>query len=122
MKYLFLALFTTLFSFSQSSNYPPESGTYETYTTKKGQTISVGDHIELGLPYAGTHFIFISQDNTYVRSRLAGDVVEITKLEAATNNKKSYKMQAYFKGYGVLPVIIDIENALKTEEIILLNQ
>ncbi|WP_188464402.1 hypothetical protein [Bizionia arctica] len=118
----FLFFLVSAFSYSQTATYPPEPGRYETYQTKEEQTISIGDKVEIGIPYGGKEFIFISQGNEYVKSRLAGDIVEIIKLEALSNNKTSYKMQAYFKGYGLLPVVIDLENALKVKEIILLNQ
>lgn len=109
-------------SFAQTATYPPQEGRFKTYVTKNGDTISIGDKVQLGIPFGGTTFIFLSQDSQYVRSRLAGDIVTITKLESRTNNKTSYKMQAFFKGYGLVPVIIDVENALEVKELILLNQ
>lgn len=113
-------LLITSVGFAQTATYPLEdSGKYETYITRDGKSITVGDEIEIGMPYATTQFVYITQGNEPIAARLAGNFVKITKLMSYGKDKTGYKMYALFKGYGLIAVFIDIEMALKTGEIII---
>ncbi|WP_076456656.1 hypothetical protein [Zobellia uliginosa] len=48
---------------------------------------------------------------------MAGKPIVIDKLKTYGNKKSRYKMYAQFKGYGLLPVLIDYETALELGEI-----
>lgn len=93
-----------------------KTGNYDTYTTSYGATISQGDTLTIGLPRGDT-FTFITQGNTPVSSFMAGTTPVVTKLKSVGNKRQGYRMYAIFKGYGLVPVYVDIENAYKTGEI-----
>lgn len=111
---LLFALFISAIGFAQQ---PTKKGTHKQYITKTNDTIRVGDTISIGLPYNGNEFMFITQGNARTSSHISGDEVVITKLESLKANKTNFKMYALFKGYGLIPVHVDLENAIKTGEI-----
>jgi hypothetical protein len=105
---------------AQNSSFPPkEAGKVNQYTSKTHQTLKVGDEIEIGLPYAGNIFVFITQQNLGVSADLSSSIVKVTEIEIIGNKKKGYKAYAKFKGYGALPVYINIEPAINSKEIII---
>lgn len=95
---------------------------YKAYITKAGDTIKVGDRVEIGLPYGADKYTFIFQGGVNAGTVLTGKTVKITKLKATGNDDMGYTMFALFKGFGLLPVEINLENALRVEEVILLSQ
>lgn len=112
-----LALLAFFIALSTYAQQPTKPGNFKTYITKTGDTLKVGDVITIGLPRNGDNFTFITQGNVTASAHISGDAVKITKLKSIGNKQRGYKMYAYFKGYGMLPVIFDIDNAIKTEEI-----
>lgn len=100
-----------------SAQIPTKKGTYKQYITKSNDTINVGDKVTFGLPTNGNQYIFITQGNTPAGTVITGDKVTISKLKSIGSTSKGFKMYAVVKGYGLLPVLIDIEAALKTEEV-----
>lgn len=118
MKKLLLLLFIPFMSFSQT---PIKSGNYKTYISKDSIIINKGSKLEIGLPYNGTEYAFITQGNVPAAAHIAGSTVTITKLKAIGSKDTGYKMYAIFKGFGMLPVYVNIDQALKTEEIVLVD-
>lgn len=122
MKHLLL-IFSILYTLNltaQTVNYPVTAkGEYTQYTSKENIIFKVGDTLELGLPYAADGFTYITQNSFNVDPSLAGDLITIVKLKSYGNKNRGYKMYAHFKGYGMAPVLIDLENAIKTNEIII---
>jgi len=116
---LFIAL-SPLFSIAQAGKYGDlQKGNYDEYITKNGDTLIKGDKLIIGTPVAADAFMYITQGNEKVHIRLSGKEVEIHKFKAWTLNKKEEpSMYVLFKGYGLIPVYIDYENALKFGEII----
>ena len=110
----------TIAVFAQNSNYKNlTKGTFNSYESKTGVVFNVGDQIELGIPSSDFGFTFISQGGQRVSSSLAGNMVTILKLKTYGSKKRGYKMYAHFKGYGMVPVLIDLEMAQRTKEIII---
>lgn len=116
---LLLAFFIYNTTNSQTIEFPPsKSGTFQSYTSKSGITINVGDKIELGLPFGGNQFVFINQNRIGINANLSASIVEIIEIEVSGNDKKGYKAYAKFKGFGATPVFINLEPAINSQEII----
>jgi hypothetical protein len=92
-------------------------GNFYGYITKEQDTISVGDTLRIGIPSSPYGFIFLTQGGASVASWLSGNEVEIVKIESIGNEKRGFKIYFHFKGYGMMPVLIDYESALRTKEI-----
>lgn len=96
------------------------------YITKSNDTLKVGDTLQIGLPSSNElGFNFISQGGQRVASRLANTEIVIDKIKSYAGNganvftkDKDFKIYLHFKGYGMLPVLIDYESALETGEIV----
>lgn len=125
MKQLFtlcFLLFLCLTINAQTATYPvSKEGNFKTYISRDSITFNVGDKLEIDLPANGDRYLFISQGQAQAGTAITGAVVTIKKLIATGNKDTGYKMWAQFKGFGLLPVDIDIENALRVGEIILLK-
>lgn len=125
MKQLFTLcffLFLGLTINAQKASYPVENpGNYKSYISRDSITFNVGDKLEIDLPASGDRYLFISQGQAPAGTAITGAVVTIKKLIATGNQDTGFKMWAQFKGFGLLPVEIDIENALRVGEIILLK-
>jgi hypothetical protein len=122
MKTIFITLIylLSLTAIAQSAIFPPSApGKFNSYTSKSGKKINIGDQIELGLPYASTSFVFINQNRIGIVANLSGSIVTIEEIEVTGDKKKGYKAYAKFKGYGVLPVYINLEPAINSQEIII---
>lgn len=122
MKYftLITMLFLGLTINAQTCQFPVnQKGNFKTYISKENIEFTVGQKIEIDLPYSGNIYNFITQGSQPAGTVITGAVVEITKLKAIGNKSIGYKMFAQFKGFGALPVDIDIENALKVGEIVI---
>lgn len=116
-----IALFMFLFSnlcHSQILDQPiPNSKkTYQSYICKNGEKISVGDTLTIGMPSTDHGFKFITQGGQRAADFLAGKQVDITKIRTY---KGRFSGAAYleFKGFGLAPVSINYENALRAGEI-----
>lgn len=116
MKKLILTLVIAITATTVFAQKPTKKGNFNSYITKTNHTIKVGDTITIGLPNNGNQFLFITQGNQPAAAHISGDQVVISSLKSVGNKKRGYKMYATFKGYG-LSVYIDIDNAIKTEEI-----
>lgn len=116
MKKLLLILLITLSTTAVFAQKPTKKGDFNQYITKDSITLKVGDTISIGLPSNGNQYIFITQANMPAGPTISSTDVVIHKLKSVGTKRRGYKMYATFKGYG-LPVYIDIENAIKTEEI-----
>lgn len=92
--------------------------TYSTYVTKSGDIITVGDTLVLGKPSGEFGFVYITQGGDRVVSSLAGKRVVISQIKSYGTKKAGYKLWVLFKGYGLLPVAIDYDNALDVGEIV----
>lgn len=119
MKYLLLLICSI--SFAQNLKYSDNivSGTYTEYTSSNNLKILVGQKLRIGFPTNGNYFTYITQGNESVHSKLNNILVEITKIEAVKLQNGYTKTYAYFKGFGALPVQIDIEAAIFFKEIII---
>lgn len=84
----------------------------QTYVTKEGDTLTVGQPITLGIPTGAEGFRFLTQGNQPVANWLAGTEVTIHKFK-----KVRGKTYVLFKGYGLLPIYIDYEIARQTGEV-----
>lgn len=121
MKFLILLLISTFsISHSQTTEYGKltDKSEYQIYLTKTGHILKVGDTLTLGIPTSDLGFTYISQGGQRVSNTLAAKKVIIDKLKTYGNKKSGYKMYAHFKGYGLVPVLIDYETALDLGEII----
>ncbi|WP_271856116.1 hypothetical protein [Patiriisocius marinus] len=121
---LFLLLFPTL-TFAQIGEYNnlhQNRKTYSVYVSKSGDTIKKGDSYIFGLPTNGNQYVWITQGNAPCFSHISGDTFQIKDFLAWSRNKNSSKkMYARCKGYGLVKIDIDFENALKSGEIELIE-
>lgn len=119
MKYI-LILFTSII-FSQNISYQniKNEGEFKKYTSKDSLIISVGNVIKIGFPSSGNKFTYITQGNDLVDSKLNLIEVTITKIEVIKMQNGFLKAYAVFKGFGLIPVYIDIEAAIYFKEIII---
>lgn len=114
---LFL-IFSTILHAQESAVFDQlTSGTFNSYVTEDNHTINIGDTLTIGLPSIDRGFRWISQGGQYGANFLAGKKVVVDKLKTYGNKRQGYKMYVHFKGYGLLPVLIDYEIALKTKEL-----
>lgn len=121
MKYIYIFFFCIGLTLNaQISKYPPaEKGEFEIYISRSEIEFKVGDTLEIGLPANGDKYLFITQGNQPAGTVLTGALITIEKLKSFGSKKKGYKMYAMFKGYGMIPVAIDIESAIRVDEILL---
>jgi hypothetical protein len=111
------------FSFSITYSQTAEHGKltdkseYEIYLTKTGDTLKVGDTLTIGIPTSDFGFTYISQGGQRVSNTLSDKKVIVHKLKTYGTKKSGYKMYAHFKGYGLIPVLIDYDTALELGEI-----
>lgn len=92
-------------------------GNFKEYISKSGRSIKVNDTIQIGMPSAGNNFVFITQGNVGVVPSLAKTKAIITNIKSVGSDKIGYKVYLLFKGYGLIPVYIDYENAIETGEL-----
>lgn len=119
MKTFLLFLFTTFGCFAQTVEYNKISyeSNFKEYKSKAGNTIKVGDTLNIGYPRAGDRFTFITQGNEPTGTIIANTRVVITKIKTYGNKTRGYKTYILFKGYGMIPVYIDYESAFETGEL-----
>ena len=118
-KLTFVLFFIASITYSQTAEFGnlSKKSEYQIYITSTGFKINVGDTLTLGTPTSDLGFTYISQNGQRVSNTLAGKQIIIDKLKTYGNKKNGYKMYAHFKGYGLLPVLIDYETALELGEI-----
>jgi hypothetical protein len=115
-----LLLFFVGVSFGQTINFSDsiKEGTYKEYVSKNGFIIKENQKIRIGYPTNGNKFTYITQGTEMVDCRLNNILVEVSKIEAIKLNNNYCKVYIFFKGFGLIPVAIDIEAALHFNEII----
>lgn len=125
MRVLFIISFVILanYSYGQVAKYGEvkENGFYNTYIAKDGSSVSVGDTIKLGQPSGNDHFLFIQQGQQYVAPWLADKDVVVTQIKSYGNKNRGYTLFVQFKGYGLVPVFIQYDNALEAGEVLTKN-
>jgi len=106
-------------SYSQIAEYGKltKKARYQIYLTKTGDTLKVGDTLTIGIPTSDEGFTYISQGGQRVSNTLSDKKVVVDKLKTYGNKNNGYKIYAHFKGYGLLPVLIDYDTALELGEI-----
>lgn len=119
MKYLLLLICSI--SFAQNCQFSDnmKSGSYTQYISKNNTKIQVGQQIRIGFPSNGNYFTYINQGNEPVHSKLNNILVEISKIEVIKLQNGFCKAYVIFKGFGLLPVYIDIEAAIYFKEVII---
>lgn len=96
-----------------------KAGQYQEYITKSGKSIKINDTIEIGIPRSGNRFSFIMQgEGNFCGGVIANTKNVVKKIVAAGRPKIGYKVWIFFKGYGLIPVMIDWEAAVMTGEVI----
>ena len=71
----------------------------------------------IGIPTSDLGFTYISQGGQRVSNTLSDKKVVIDQLKTYGSKKQGFKMYAQFKGYGLVPVLIDYDTAIETGEI-----
>lgn len=114
-----LFILSITFTYSQTARYNNlnKKSTYKLYITKAGDSLKIGDTLTIGVPTSDLGFTYISQGGERVAHRLSDKKVIINKLKTYGEIKNGFKMYIHFKGYGLLPVLIDYETALTLGEI-----
>lgn len=121
----FLLIINLLFSINcmaqdQVAEYGKVTGNgfYTAYVSKTGDIIHEGDTLVIGKPGGEFGFFYITQGGQRVQNWLSSKKVVITQIKSYGTKKRGYTLWAQFKGYGLIPVFIDYDNALQTGEII----
>lgn len=114
---LFLMLiFTSALSYSQIVEYNKYPDTklhkYTSYVSKSGDIINIGDTLIIGIPSGIKTFNFIQQGMEFCAPHISGKQVVVTGIRSYKNN-----LFIEFKGYGLVPVYIQYENAIDVKEI-----
>lgn len=97
---------------------PNGKHTFDTYIAQDGTHINVGDEITIGMPSAPDGFRFITQGGQKTADFLADRTVTITKIRTYPDKRFAGQIYLQFKGYGMLPVDINYETALKAGEVV----
>ena len=119
-KFLLLLLIANCsLSYSQIAEFGNllNKSTYNEYLSRSGDTIKIGDTLIIGIPTSDLGFTYISQGGQRVSNTLAGKSIVIDQLKTYGTKSQGFKMYAQFKGYGLVPVLIDYDTALETGEI-----
>lgn len=113
MRVTLLLLFLSQICTAQIANHnTTKKGKYTTYITAKGDTINTGMQLRLGTPSTDLGFVYVSQGGERVAFRLANETVTVSGIRVY---EKPYLQ---IRGYGLIPVLIDYENAITTGELI----
>ena len=115
-----IAVLSVLVCFGQTAKYGElkKKGKYKTYISKEGKTFKVGDTLTIGKPSLGDQFTYVTQGNVGAAAFLAGNTIIINKMKIWGPNKLNSQMYFSIKGYGLIEVLIDYENAFDANEII----
>jgi hypothetical protein len=118
---IFIFCFSSIYSQTAEYGKLTKKSEYKIYLTKTGDTLKVGDTLTIGIPISDLGFTYISQGGQRVSITLEDSKVVEYKLKTYRNKNNGYKLYAEFKGYGLIPVLIDYDKALELGEIINLN-
>ena len=118
LLFIFL-IFTCILSYSQIPEYGKllNKSSFEEYVAKSGDHIKIGDTLIIGTPTSNLGFTYISQGGQRVSNTLSGKKIVIDQLKTYGTKSQGYKMYAQFKGFGLVPVLIDYDAAFETGEI-----
>ncbi|NRT15760.1 hypothetical protein HNP99_002120 [Flavobacterium sp. 28A] len=118
-KITLFMLFSLSISYSQTAEYGKltNKSEYQIYLSKTNDTLKVGDTLTIGIPTSDLGFTYISQNGQRVSNTLSDKKVIVDKLKTYGTKGSGYKMYAQFKGYGLMPVLIDYDTALELGEI-----
>ena len=113
-------LIVALFGMAQRAEFGKitGSGNFDSYLSKTGDVIHVGDTLTIGKPTGEFSFVFITQNQERIVNSMMGKSVAISQIKSYGGKKWGLKVWILFKGFGLLPVVIDYENALEVGEII----
>ena len=119
MKLTYLFLISIIYCFSQKAEFNKlnEKGNYKEYITKNNDILKLGDTLIIGVPTSELGFTYISQGGQKVSNTLSEKKIVIDKLKIFGAERNGFKMYAQFKGYGLIPVLIDYETAFELGEI-----
>lgn len=118
--FLILTLFVYFYNYSQTAVYNQltKEGEFKEYISKENRHIKIGDSIRIGLPYSANGFIFITQGSNTTTPNLSYRKIAVSKIKSIGKKKQGYKIYLEFKGFGLIPVLIDYEPAYYSNEII----
>lgn len=121
MKFIYIFLLTSLSCLSQEISFSAKMnpGDYSTYFSKENIIIKENQQILLGFPSNGNKYTYIVQGDQPIDARLNSIYVTIDKIKIVKLQNNASKAYAIFKGFGLVPVYIDIEAALYFKEIII---
>lgn len=119
-KILLSLLFITNFSFAQVATFSSEmkEGDYSEYVSKNKISIKSDNELLIGFPSNGNKFTYLTQGNDLVDARLNNIYIVIDKIKIIKMQNGFCKAYATFKGFGMIPIYIDIEAAIHFNEII----
>ncbi len=121
MKLNFTLILLLIFSicFSQKAEYNKldKKASFKEYYTKNGDVLKIGDTLTIGIPTSDLGFTYISQGGQRVSNTLSNKSIIINKLKTYGAKGNGYKMYVHFKGYGLIPVLIDYDTAFDLGEI-----
>ncbi|MDM1408587.1 hypothetical protein [Myroides sp. DF42-4-2] len=116
-----LTLFAASISYAQTAEYNKLSKNNQSFTeykSKNGDIIKVGDSLMIGKAMDPDGFRYISQGGGRMHATHGGKPFTIHKIKSYGKEKSGFTIWISFKGYGLLPVEVDYENALEANEII----
>lgn len=114
---LILPILTIAQKIGKFGELPKGKNRFDLYITKSGDTLSVGDNITIGMPSSDNGFNFITQGGVKSAVFLSDRTIEIYRIRTFRDKRFAKRAFVQFKGYGMLPVDIDYELALKRGEI-----
>lgn len=98
-----------------------KAGSYTEYVSKNGETISIGDSLQIETPSNIEKYAHITQNDAYLRADQMNKKLKIKAINVSGDDKKGYMTFFTCKGLGATPVFVKYEDALQTNEIKLLN-
>lgn len=116
-----LILLVANISFAQIAEYnklSKNNQSFNEYKSKNGDIIKVGDSLMTGKAMDPDGFRYISQGGGRMHATHGGKPFTIHKIKSYGKEKSGFSIWISFKGYGLLPVEVDYENALEAGEII----
>lgn len=99
-----------------------KAGTYTEYVSKAGATIKVGDSLQINNPSNFERYMYITQNDAYLRAENMNKKLMIKAINVSGDNKKGYTVFFTCKGLGTTPVFVRYEDAVQTNEIKLLSE
>src|SRR5690606_41766519 len=89
--------------------------------SKNGEVITVGDSLQIGNPSNFEKYVFLTQNDTYLRADQMNKKLQLKAINVSGDDKKGYEVYFTFNGLGVTPVFVKYVCAFDTNEIKLLK-